>query len=392
MSEVSPESEPVGDPARDRRGEPSGPQGEPEPGEPRRGSSVWRIVGVATLVLTLTAAMATAYGYRRLTVNLTSDNAQERLFDRPDAATVKGSKQPLNILLMGSDTREGEGNRIDEESGAARSDTTILIHLAANRERAYAISIPRDTMVARGECKLEDGRTLPATDRVAWNDAFAAGGPGCTMQQFEQLTGIRLQHHVIVDFNGFKGMVDAIDGVDVCVPEPVDDPEHGIRLAAGPQTLRGDEALAYVRQRYGSADPSDLNRVKRQQAFMASMAKKIISGETLTRPDRVLALTDVVTKSLQVDESLASVNALSDLALEFSDVGLGKIQFFTIPVVDDPLDKNRVALTAEAPEIWALIAADDKLPRRLKSETIKASEPTAPGKDATNARRRGLCG
>ena len=115
---------------------------------------------------------------------------------------------------MGSDSRDGAGNNIDGLTGGGeRSDTTILLHVSADRKRAYGISIPRDLLVDRPECKSEDGDTIPGGTSAMWNEAFAVGGPACTMQQFEQVTGVRLDHFVKVDFEGFRGMVDAIGGV-----------------------------------------------------------------------------------------------------------------------------------------------------------------------------------
>ena len=127
---------------------------------------------------------------------------------------------------MGSDTRDCDGCNIDNLTGIGqRSDTTILLHLSADRTRAYGISIPRDSMVDRPD--LQDRRRRrrsPAAPHVMWNEAFSVGGPACTIQQFEQLTGVRLDHFVVVDFDGFKDMVDAIGGVEVCIPEDIVDP------------------------------------------------------------------------------------------------------------------------------------------------------------------------
>jgi len=173
----------------------------------------------------------------------------------------------LNVLVMGSDTREGAGNNIDGLTGGGeRSDTTILLHLSADRKRAYGISIPRDLLVDRPECKTESGTTIPGGTQVMWNEAFALGGPACTMQQFEQITGVRLDHFVKVDFEGFRGMVDAIGGVETCIPEDIDDPAHHIHIEAGTRKIKGKEALNYVRERYVVGNGSDVGRMKRQQA------------------------------------------------------------------------------------------------------------------------------
>ena len=287
--------------------------------------------------------------YRHLNGNLNVLDPSAQLSNRPDKVVVEGPQEPLNVLVMGSDTRDGEGNNIDDLTGGGeRSDTTILLHLSADRKRAYGISIPRDSMVDRPECKTEDGETIPGGDQVMWNEAFALGGPACTIQQFEQLTGVRLDHFVVVDFEGFRGMVDAIGGVEMCIPEDIDDPAHGIHIEAGTRKLKGNEALNYVRARYVVGNGSDVGRMKRQQAFIASMANEVVSAGTLARPDRLVRFLDAATKSLTVDPGLKNVVKIAELGIQFKNIGLDKIQFITIPNMPDPSDPNRLVWTAAA--------------------------------------------
>lgn len=345
----------------------------------RKRHTVATVILTTTLVMALAVAMSVVYTYRHLSGNISVDPSQELLEDRPEEVGPQG---PLNILVMGSDSRDGAGNNIDGlTNGGARSDTTILLHVSADRKRAYGISIPRDSMIDRPECKLRSGDRLSAVDYVQWNEAFAVGGASCTMQQFEQITRVRVQHHVVVDFNGFKDMVDAIDGVEVCLPEAIDDPAHNISIPAGNQVLRGNAALNYVRVRYSVGNGSDIGRVKRQQAFIASMANKIISADTLARPDRLYRFLNAATKSLRTDKELASVTKLAQLGLQFQETGLKKIQFFTIPWATDPANPNRIVWTPAAREIWRLIARDEPIPGRLKEGVIKADEPTGSASD-----------
>ena len=128
-----------------------------------------------------------------------------------------------------------------------------------------------------------------------WNAAYSYGGPACTIQQFEQTTGVRIDNYVVVDFGSFQDMVDAVDGVEVCVPEDIDSSEYGITIPAGTRTLNGKEALAYVRVRHGVGDGSDIGRIKRQQAFIAALIEKVISGGTLTRFDRLVRFLNAAT-------------------------------------------------------------------------------------------------
>src|SRR3712207_5234115 len=268
------------------------------------------------------------------------------MYDRPDKVKVAGPKEPLNILVMGSDTREGEGNKIDGESTGSSgfSDTTILVHLSADRKTAYGISIPRDTLVDRPDCKTKAGDIIPGASTAMWNAAFALGGPSCTMQQLEQLTGIRLDNYVVVDFSGFREMVDAVDGVEVCIPEDIDDSAHGITLEAGTRELRGEEALKYVRVRH-IGDGSDIGRIARQQAFIAAMVNKVVSGGTLARVDRLVRFLNAATSSLTTD--LKNIKEIAQVGLQFRKIGLKKIQFITAPWKYSPSQPGRVELLPE---------------------------------------------
>lgn len=337
----------------------------------RKRHTVAKVLTSTTIVMALIVGLSVSYFYRHLNSNINVSSFTSELSDRPEVVEVEGPKKPLNILVMGSDSRDCDGCKIDGE-GAGGSDTTILLHVSANRKRAYGISIPRDSMINRPECKRK-GNTYPAADYQQWNAAFGIAGPGCTIQQFEQLTGVRLQHHVVVNFASFKAIVDAIDGVEVCIPEDIDDDKAGIQFTAGTQKLNPQEALDYVRVR-NTGDGSDLTRVKRQQAFIASMANKIQSAETLANPTKVVKLLNAVTQSLTVDEGLGSVSKLSELALQFQDTGLDKIQFFTIPFAADPQNPAaRIVWAPEAAEVWKLIKEDKMIPGRLKAGLIRAS-------------------
>lgn len=360
--QVSPEGIPAGDGPKRR-------------GRPRKRHTVAKVLGTTTLILALVVAMSVVYLYRHLSSNLDVVDIDSQLSDRPSELAVEGPKKPVNILVMGSDSREGKNN-IDGLTGLGeRSDTTILIHLSADRTRAYGISIPRDSMVNRPECRLKNGDTVPAADYQMWNTAFSVGGAACTVQQFEQLTGVRVQHFVVVDFQGFKDMVDAINGVEVCLPEPIDDPDHNIHLKAGTREIKGNEALAYVRVRYRVGNGSDTSRVKRQQAFLASMARKVISADTLSRPDRTFMFLNAATSSLTVDKGLKNMGKIAEVAIQFKDIGLDKIQFVTVPWGADPLDPNRIVWKPEATELWQRIANDRPLTKQLKDGVIKASDP-----------------
>ena len=343
-------------------------------GKARRRHTVGKVLLASALVLAMASGLGTVWLYRHLNGNISVLDVSQQLTDEPTKQAVEGPHEPLNVLVMGSDSRDCEGCNIDNLTGGGqRSDTTILFHLSADRERAYGISIPRDSIVDRPDCIDEQGDTIPGADHVMWNEAYSVGGPACTIQQFQQLTGVKIDHFVVVDFEGFQGMVDAIGGVEVCIPEPIVDPAHGINIAAGTRKIKGKEALNYVRERYVVGNGSDIGRMKRQQAFIGSMAHQVVSGGTLARPDHLVRFLDSATKSLTVDPGLKNVWKIAQLGVEFKGIGLDNIQFLTIPNIPDPSDPNRLVWKEpEAKQVWQKVAKDEPLTKKLSSDVISA--------------------
>jgi LCP family protein required for cell wall assembly len=286
-----------------------------------------------TLAVVLVVVLAGGFfAYRHLDKNITSLNVTKALgSDRPtEVVKHDAPSKPLNILLLGSDTREGQGNHIGGETPGL-SDTTILLHISADRKLAYGVSLPRDAMVKRPACERKDGSGTDPGGRSMFNAAYAVGGPACTIKTVEHLTDIRINHFVVIDFNGFKKMVDALDGVEVCVPKEVNDTTGHIFLPAGTYDVKGQRALDYVRVRHGISENGDIGRMKRQQAFLASMANKAVSAGTLVNPVRLYKFLDAATKSLTTDPGLASLNELAGLSKSLRGIGLDQIQFLTVP-------------------------------------------------------------
>jgi LCP family protein required for cell wall assembly len=345
-------------------------------GRGRRTHGVLYVLIASTLALGLIVGLGSVFFYRHLGDNLTSYDPEAQLHDRPD---VVAPGDPINILVMGSDTREGEQTVEEMLDGGARSDTTILLHLSSDRKHAYGVSIPRDTMVDRPECKLPNGDSIPAENDVMFNTAFYYGGPACTQQTVESITGVRIQHSVVVNFAGFKDMVDAIGGVEVCIPHAIDDDQYNMHLDKGTQVIKGNEALMYVRVRHGFGNGSDIGRMKRQQAFIASMAAKVVSAGTLTRLDRLVKFLNAATKSLALDEGLADVLKLAKLGNQFRQIGLDGIQFLTVPWEAYAPDPNRIQLMEpQADRLWNKIRHDERLSPRLAADAISAADPGTP--------------
>lgn len=349
----------------------------------------------ALTAVTLLGVGATGYiAYTNLNNNITSVDTTEALGDdRPVAVPVSRTEtyQPLNILLVGSDSREGS-DIAGETPGLA--DTTILLHINASRTAITGVSIPRDSMVQRPDCLNPDGTTI-ASEFDQFNEAFAIGGIGCTQRTVEQLTGIRTDHFAVINLAGFEDMVDAIDGVPICVPQEINDDIGKIYLPAGTYNATGEQALGYVRERHVSSPNGDLGRMKRQQTFLAAMARKVLSSETLTNPARLYDFLDAATKSLTTNPDLASISELSGLAREISGLDASGIRFLSIPTLPYPEDPNRLIWAPEADEVWEALRNDEPLPQIVR-ETVTSADTVTPstGKDDNVTREpddNGLC-
>ncbi|MFF1280870.1 LCP family protein [Streptomyces sp. NPDC058299] len=309
------------------------------------------------------AALAGGAGwavYAKLSANITADDAAaaelaryER--ERPTALV----RDAQNILLIGSDTRAGEDNgKYGRDLGSERSDTTILLHLAADRSSATAVSLPRDLMVDVPACRQPDGtRSDPVFAML--NHAFQVGGSACTIRTVEKLTDIRVDHHMVVDFSGFKDMVDAVDGVQVCLREPVDDAAAKLKLPAGKVTLDGEQALGYVRARKTLGDGSDTERMERQQRFLGALVGKVRADDVLLNPVKLYPVLDAATSSLTTDPELASLRGLYQLVRGLRDIPTERVQFLTVPRESYVYDSNRDQLVEPAAEqLFARLRAD----------------------------------
>ena len=334
------------------------------------------------VALLLVLALGATWGVlRRLDGNITAISFDQGLGSRPtssattDAAT---NLAPMNLLVLGIDDRsklgtDKYGSAVD--SAGARSDTTLLVHLAADRKSAVIVSIPRDTMIqAPRSCK--DLTASPSTwHTVQFNSIFEAGGVPCVVKVVESETGIRVDHVLTLDFNGFKTMVNALGSVPVCVTRAVDDKLSGLKLPAGTTRLNGEQALAFVRLRH-VGDGSDTQRMSRQQAFLAAMMREATSTSLLLNPAKLYSFLDAATKSLSTDRDLASVTALGGLANELRGLQPGSVHMLTAPSGPWPQDPNRTELLPAAEQVWSLIAADRPWGSGATSSPTPSPTPT----------------
>ncbi|MFG2435134.1 LCP family protein [Streptomyces sp. NPDC048508] len=329
---------------RRRRGEPP----EPEPGrrrgrtKPKKKSKAKKVLlwTGGTMAFVLIAASGAAYAY----LKHLEGNVQAT--DIGDSGKDGFSKdEAFNILIIGTDKRTGKGNEgYGDKNSVGHADTNILLHVSKDRTNATAMSIPRDLVVDIPECKtkLDDGteKVIPPTRNVRFNTSLGQEdrNPGCTMDTVKAVTGISVDHFAMVDFNAVKTLTSAVGGVEVCLAKDVDDPDSHLKLSAGKHTIEGEQALAFVRTRHSFGNQGDLDRIKVQQQFMASLMRKMSSGDTLTNPKKLIDLAEAATKALTVDTGIAKVTTLKDMALELKKVPTKNITFTTVPVIDNPAD------------------------------------------------------
>ncbi|MEU7132332.1 LCP family protein [Streptomyces sp. NPDC046261] len=322
-----------------------------------------RIAGVVAVSVLVLLAAGAGWLYLRLNGNIDTFDAGGLSKNRPGAGAAG-----QNVLVIGSDSRAGDNGGLGGGDGdVGRSDTAFLLHVYGDREHAVAVSIPRDTLVDIPPCRMPDGSWTAEKQHVMFNSAFSLGGsakgnPACTQNTVERLTGLRVDHTVVVDFAGFSAMTSAVGGVEVCVPKDVYqgdlNPNLGTRgellFHKGQQSISGQKALDYVRVRHGIGDGSDIGRIQRQQAFLSAMIKKVRSQGF--NPTTLLPLADAATKSMTVDPGLGSANKMLSFAMSLKGIDLHNMKFVTLPW---RYDGNRVAIVQpDADALWASLRAD----------------------------------
>lgn len=304
-------------------------------GAVRMSAGQW--VATAVTVLAIIASLG-AYGwYASLWGNITTTQVDTDQWDRPD--NVAGVK---NILVLGSDVRAGENAEYGDAEGE-RPDTMLIASLNIDSGAATLVNLPRDLLVDLPACEpAEDYQGMDAHSGM-FNSAMTFGGVACQWKAVEHVTGVHLDHFLMLDFSGFIDMVDALGGVEMCVPEPIDDPKAHLELEAGEQTLDGEDSLGYVRSRYAQGDGSDLSRIGRQQEFMGAMLREVLDSEVMTSPPTITNFVGAVTDSITTDEDL-SVDTMSEIAMAMREVELDRVQFVTVPNGLHPANENRIIL------------------------------------------------
>jgi len=322
---------------------PSGRGRPPTGGRWRRKSlaaKIGYIVATLTAVVAVVLGVGGFYYYHTLTSNITKVQVGHL-----SGQTVYG---PLNILVLGSQTRLGQrGNfGFDSTPGVSNSDNLLLIHLDATHTHAIVLSIPRDTFVYEPACQERayvGTGTWPAQDYppgAIIDGALNIGGPTCAVQTVEALTGITLDHFVEFDFNSFRTMVGQLGGVQVCVPPGpgYHDTAANLNLSPGLHTVNYSQALAYVRARHSLGGPDaggDLPRIELQQAFISSVVQKINRKGLLSNAPVLLSIADTATRALTVDQGMGSVSDLLHLARSLVHLKSQNVTLLTMPTTTD---------------------------------------------------------
>ena len=318
-------------------------------------------------IVVILIALLPATVYAKLTRNISHIEVTRE--DLGDVRPAKAPTDALNILVVGSDQR-------DDRYAGERADIIMLVHLSPTRNEAAVISFPRDSLVQLPACRSGERRPGQQRRLGMINSSFSFGGIGCTWKTMEALTGIHIDHFVTVDFTGFKGMVDAIGGVDLCIPEPIRDNYVQLDLPAGWQTLQGEQALGYVRTRHSIGDRSDIGRIQRQQDFVVAMAKKTLSSWTLINPVRLLGFLNTATKSITTDPAL-TLGVMLDLGLITRRLSSDQVHFVITPWRYSTSYPGRIEwLQGPAKKLFRSIAADKPFTATKVRDTQSILPPT----------------
>lgn len=336
------------------------------------------------VAISLVAVLVAAVGFVALSVvRLQGNVATEPLNLSTDGETqlpVDLSRDPVQILIIGSDTRAGQGEDTEPEDVEGQADVMMLMTMSADRSNVTMVSFPRDLLAPLPGChNPETGANSEAMALGQLNSSLANGGPGCTVAAINELTGLQVDHFMMADFKAVTELSKAVGGVEVCVNQEVDDEYSGLKLPAGTSEIEGEQALAFLRTRHSFGTGGDEGRIRAQQAFLASLARKVKSEGTLNNIPRLYAIAEAVTQNLTVDDGLVEIPELLKLAGRLQQVDLGNVAFVTVPVVPYEVDPNRLVLDEDkADDLFAALRNDRDITKPVQEPTSSAStDPSA---------------
>ncbi|WEV59726.1 LCP family protein [Bifidobacterium sp. ESL0728] len=328
-----------------------------------RSAIIMTVVAVFVFVSTAVGVAAFTLAHAPQSVKVIRQNgaSEEKLVD-PNAG------KPIEFLVLGQDTRDGGDNAAlggSHDDGEHNADTSMVVQISADRSYIDLVSIPRDSLVNAPSCQTTKG-VVPARHNVMFNSIFATGwsvggdlasAASCTMNAVNALTGLKLEHFIVVDFQGLQGMINAIGGVNVCLPTDTKDDYTGLDLKQGLQHLDGTQATEYARMRHGTGtDGSDIMRAARQQYLVKEILTEALSKNLLTNSAQLYRLANEALKSLSISSGLSNATTLAGLALSLHSLKPDHVYARTIPVVPAPTDpNNRVVWASNADDTWRVL-------------------------------------
>lgn len=302
-----------------------------------------------------------------------------------DPVSIEGG---ANILVVGSDDRTGQGAEFGEgqvDAEGVLNDVNMLVHIAEDQSSISVVSIPRDTIVDTPSCTNDEGVDVPEKFGVAFNSILQEGGLSCVRTAAEQLSGLPIQYAGMVQFRGVIAISNAIGGVTVCVANEIDDEYIPFHLAPGEHTLKGEDALKFLRTRHGLDGESDLARIANQQLFLSALVQQVKSGDTLANPVKLYGIASAVTQNMTLTSGLANPDTLVAFAGVLSKVPLERIRFAQLPVVDSDEVAGKVEpLEPDATAMWERIRADSPVDVETSGSTATAPSDGAPVTDPTD--------
>jgi LCP family protein required for cell wall assembly len=287
-----------------------------------------------------------------------------------------------DFLVVGMDSRAGANGEMGaggtEDAGGARSDTIMLVNIPANRKRVVAVSFPRDLAITPIQCEAWNPDTgeygpLYDADTKKWgsrnvytetklNSTFSFGGPKCLVKEIQKLSGLSINRFIAVDFAGFAKMVDALGGVEVCSTTPLKDYELGTVLAhSGRQLIDSKTALNYVRARNVTTENNgDYGRIKRQQLFLSSLLRSLISKETFFSLSKLNNVVNLFVSNSYVDN--VRTKDLVQLGQSVQGMNAGRVSFVTVPTGITDENGDEPPRTADMRALFSAIIDDEGLP------------------------------
>lgn len=354
---------------------------------------------ILSLLILGTAAAGYLY-YEHLNSSIRKGKRNAAGSDVEKTAPNAAGQTPLNILLIGSDSRASKANQNlggarDKADAPPLADVQMLLHVSADRKNASVVSIPRDTRVDIPSCEDPETKKKYPKKNTLINESLSYGGAGCTLATWQQLTGIYIDHWISVDFAGVVKMSDAVGGAEVCVKDPVWDRPlgregggSGLKLTkAGKQTIKGEDALKWLRTRHPFF--SDVGRSKAQHMYMNSVIRNLKDQNAFTDTGRLMGIAEAGVKALRFSEEIGTVKKLFDLGMNLKDVPTDRITMLTMPRIEDPQDKNHfLPQPGAADDLWEMLRED--VPVDGKDAKPKPKEPTAPKDPAAPAGEIGV--